>query len=111
MMTYPDAFFVCGPTTRSTIDTDAITNPTVIVEVTSKTTESYDRTEKLAAYQRIDSLRAVVFVSHREHRVTIVERAEASWLSTEFRGGERAVISSPPAEFAVDELYQVLARL
>src|SRR5688572_11300873 len=65
MSTYPDVSFVCGPVRRSTIDTDAIVNPTVVVEVTSKTTESYDRGDKLVAYQSLASLKAVLFVSHR----------------------------------------------
>lgn len=111
MITYPDVSFVCGPIRRSPIDTDAIVNPTVLVEVTSKTTEAYDRGDKLLAYQTLPSLRAVVFVSHREARITVVERDEQGWSTRDFRAGERVVLKAPAAELAVDEVYSVLQQL
>lgn len=47
----------------------------------------YDRGDKLAHYQRLPSLRAVIFVSRRERRVTLVER-------------------EPSCAFGVDEIYE-----
>lgn len=111
MTTYPDVSFVCGPIRRSTIDTDAIVNPTVLVEVTSKTTEAYDRGDKLAAYQSLASLHAVLFISHREARITLVERHGDGWSTTDFIAGQRVKLKAPAAEFAVDDVYTVLAQL
>ena len=111
MTTYPDVSFVCGPIRRSTIDTDAIVNPTVLVEVTSKTTEAYDRGDKLAAYQSLGSLRAVLFVSHREPRITLVQRDGDGWSTTDFMAGQRLKLREPAAELAVDDVYAVLAQL
>jgi Uma2 family endonuclease len=37
-----------------------VTNPIVIVEITSPSTEEYDRGDKLDHYKRIPSLREVV---------------------------------------------------
>ena len=110
MITYPDFSFVCGVVEKSTIDVDAITNPTLIVEVTSKTTEAYDRTQKLAAYKTIPSLKVVMFVSHREHRVTVVERVASEWTTREFVAGQVARAETLPAELSVDELYSVLGQ-
>jgi Uma2 family endonuclease len=42
---------------------DVVTNRSVVVEVLSKSTEAYDRGEKLAAYLARASVRHVVFVS------------------------------------------------
>jgi Uma2 family endonuclease len=73
--TYPDVSVVCGAIERSSIDPNAVTNPVLVVEVTSDSTEAYDRTEKLAYYQSIESLCEVLVVSHRARRLTLHQRA------------------------------------
>lgn len=111
MTTYPDVSVVCGPVSRSATDPFAIVNPTVVVEVTSPTTESYDRAEKLEAYQRLSSVRAVLFVSHREPRITVVERRGSTWTTTDFSASQRVILQSPAAEFSVDDVYSVLGQV
>jgi len=54
--TYPDVTVVCGPIQTSSVDKDAVVNPTVLVEVTSETTEAADRGEKFGHYRRLASL-------------------------------------------------------
>ncbi len=102
---FPDATVVCGGRQTSRIDAHAVINPTIIVEVTSRSTEEYDRGEKLAHYQRLPSLNAVLFISHRERRVTLVERRGANWVTEEVRPGERVTVIDPAVSFSVDELY------
>ncbi len=106
---FPDVSVVCGEILTSSIDEHAITNPTVLVEVTSRSTENYDRGEKLAHYQALSSLCAVLFVSHQERRVTVVERAAGKWTTREVREGERVRLAEPEVDFAVDELYAGIA--
>jgi Uma2 family endonuclease len=55
--TFPDVSVVCGKIERSPIDAEAITNPIVIVEVLSDSTEAYDRGEKSRHYRKLPSLR------------------------------------------------------
>jgi Uma2 family endonuclease len=43
LATYPDAAVVCGPLERDPADPDGVTNPTLLVEVLSSSTEEYDR--------------------------------------------------------------------
>jgi Uma2 family endonuclease len=71
---YADALVVCRPMTFREGPTDVVTNPSVVVEVLSKSTEAYDRGEKLAAYLALGSVRHVVFVSQRIQRVEIYTR-------------------------------------
>ena len=71
--TYPDVSVVCGTPQRSVIDPNAVINPVLLVEVTSDSTEAYDRTEKLGYYQCLESVREVLIVSHRE-RLTLHQR-------------------------------------
>ena len=54
-------------------------------------------------------LMAVVFVSHRHRRVTVVSRVDAGWEEHDYRGGERAVIQSPACTVDVDALYEGIA--
>ena len=106
LSTFPDVSIVCEAAIMSTIDANALSNPTLLVEVTSKSTEDYDRGEKLSHYKQLPSLRAVLFISHRMQRVTLVERSATGWDETEFRSGELVTVVAPPLRFAVDEIYE-----
>lgn len=106
LATYPDLSIVCGPVTHAADDPNAVTNPRFIVEVTSPSTEDYDRGDKLSQYKQLASLEAVLLVSHRARRVTIVRRAETRWEERDVRGGERVELGDALA-FDVDALYTV----
>ncbi len=103
---FPDVSVVCGERLVSAIDGNAIVNPTVLIEVTSRSTEEYDRGEKLRHYQRLPSLRAVLFISHRERQVSVVERSGAGWApERQVTAGQRVVLTEPAVSFSVDDLY------
>lgn len=105
LSTFPDVTVVCGERQVATIDRNAVTNPTVLVEVTSNSTEDYDRGEKLSHYKQCPSVAAVLFVSHRHPRVTVVTRTATGWEQRECRAGESVELRDPSLVFAVDELY------
>ncbi len=105
LSTFPDVTVVCGERRLSDVDKHAVTNPTLLVEVTSRSTEDYDRGEKLSHYKQCPSIRAVLFVSHRRPQVTLVERGEAGWQQRDFRAGETVQMRGPSVSLAVDELY------
>lgn len=69
--TYPDASMVCGSIEGDPSDPlgATITNPTLIVEVLSPSTEQEDRGNKWQHYQLIPSLQEYVLVSQTEPRV------------------------------------------
>lgn len=109
LSTFPDCSVICGPVARAAIDKDAVTNPCILVEVTSPSTEDYDRGEKLSHYRQLPSLLAVLFVSHKTSRVTLVHRTSSGWDEREFRGGETVVLDKPSVAFAVNDLYAGIA--
>jgi Uma2 family endonuclease len=109
LSTYPDVTVVCGERHVSAIDRNAVTNPTLLVEVTSNSTEDYDRGEKLSHYRQCASVRAVLFVSHRRPQVTIMARTDAGWQQHERRAGEYVELAVPSLRFGVDELYDGVA--
>jgi Uma2 family endonuclease len=51
MFSYPDILVVCGDAEFFDDQSDVIVNPTAIIEVLSKSTESYDRGEKFQRYR------------------------------------------------------------
>jgi Uma2 family endonuclease len=82
LTTYPDVTVICGPRTIDALDPLAVTNPALIVEVLSRSTEEYDSGDKFEHYKTFPSLREYVLVSHRERSVKS-DRAEKA-------AGERA---------------------
>jgi Uma2 family endonuclease len=105
LSTFPDASVICGEPKTAAIDGNAVVNPTILVEVTSRSTEDYDRGDKLSHYKQLASLEAVIFVSHRTRRITVVERAASDWSERDFRAGERVRVDGSGITFPVDEIY------
>lgn len=108
---FPDGSVVCGKLERARDDKDALVNPVLIVEVTSPSTEAYDRGAKLEQYKRIKSLAAVWLVSHAARRVTSVERSGKSWRTTVRETGEQLTLAAPPLAVDVDAIYAALDGL
>ncbi len=79
--TYPDVVVVCDEPEFEDAEVDTLLNPTVIIEVLSKSTEKRDRVEKFADYRRIPSLKEYVLISqdkmHVEH---YVRQPDDEWL-------------------------------
>jgi Uma2 family endonuclease len=65
------------------LSTVEITNPLLIVEVLSKSTQAFDLTDKLEAYKQLPSLRQVLFVSQEQPWVSSFERSDTPgvWLN------------------------------
>lgn len=105
LSTFPDVTIVCAEPQFAAIDRNAVTNPTLLVEVTSSSTEDYDRGEKFSHYKQLPSLQAVLYVSHRSQRLTLLRRVAKGWETLEFRSGERVELSQPALSLAVDEVY------
>lgn len=111
LATYPDATVVCGPRERDPADENAVTNPTLVVEVLSRSTEEYDRGDKFEHYKRIPSLRQYVLVSHREREIEVWTRgATGEWNSVAAREGDEVSLASIDARIDVRDLYQAAAE-
>src|SRR4051812_33486870 len=112
LATYPDASVVCGPTERDPNKKTNVINPRLLVEVTSDSTEDYDRGEKLAHYQQIPTLEAVVIVSHREARVDVWSRLRDSqeWLHATFGAKEAAPVATLGCTLDVDAIWRAAAE-
>jgi Uma2 family endonuclease len=109
---FPDGSVACGKVERWRFENKiAIRNPGLIVEVTSPSTEDYDRGAKLDAYKTIPTLQAVWLVSHDEPLVTVVERQKRGWRSTKLGSGKHLTLATPALTVDVDAIYAALQGL
>jgi len=106
---YPDASVYCGPLERDPQDSagGTLTNPTVVFEVLSPSTQSYDRGFKSDNYRTIPSLKTYMFVSQTSPQIDVFYRQDdGSWLSESMEGLD-AKVSLPAIniELPLKEIY------
>ena len=77
----------------------------MIVEVTSRGTEKYDRGEKLQQYQQAPSIECVVIVSHRERRMEAWNRTASGFQRSEAGPTAKARIDCLGCDLDVDSIY------
>jgi Uma2 family endonuclease len=105
--TYPDVSVVCGRAERDSEDRDALVNPIVLVEVTSPSTEAYDRGTKLDHYKGIPSLREVVLVAHAERRVDVWRRsANEQWMVESYGAAGSVQLLALRCELPLESIYR-----
>ncbi len=107
LYTYPDASVVCRPLERVPGHDDMITNPTLIVEVLSDSTEAYDRGQKFAHYRTLPSFAEYVLVSQKQPLVEVFFRlADGTWQLTPVHGREASVrLQSLGVELRLAEVF------
>ncbi|MEW6131074.1 MAG: Uma2 family endonuclease [Acidobacteriota bacterium] len=77
---YPDASIVCGNLILHKKSKDVCTNPKVIFEVLSPSTEAYDRGSKFARYRTIESFTDYVLIAQDEPRIEhFSKQKDGSW--------------------------------
>jgi len=80
LSTYPDVSVVCGEPKTDAVDRHAVTNPRLIVEVLSKSTENYDRGPKFELYQKLASFVEYVVVYQTEAKVIhYIRHDDGTW--------------------------------
>lgn len=77
---YPDGMLICGEVDIAQEDPHAVTNPILIVEVLSKSTERYDRGDKFHKYCSLPSFQEYVLIDSKKPVVDVLYREEqSSW--------------------------------
>ena len=105
LYTYPDLSAACG---EPVLDGQTLTNPILIIEVLSASTESYDRGEKFVQYQRIETLREYVLIYQDRPRINTYTRGKgAAWTYVPVEGLEAtAHLHSIGCELPLAEVYR-----
>lgn len=84
LYTYPDLSVICGDTQLADGRRDTFVNPTVLIEVLSESTETYDRGKKAEFYRTIPTLQEYLFIAQDRPHVERYRRQERGWLFTEY---------------------------
>jgi Uma2 family endonuclease len=92
LYTYPDVVVVCGPLQLHDETRDTLTNPSVIVEVLSRSTQNSDRGEKFEQYRKLASLAEYVLIAQdRPHVELFARQADGSWVLSETNDPQQAI--------------------
>ncbi len=107
LYTYPDVVIVCGEPEFIDAEVDTLLNPTVLIEILSPSTESYDRGTKATQYRRIPSLREHVLISQERPHVEVLSRQEdGNWLLLEASDLDQAMtLLSVSVSVPMREIY------
>jgi Uma2 family endonuclease len=84
---------------------DRITEPVIIIEVLSPTTERVDRGRRKFDYFATPSIRQYAIVEQDERRVDLYTRAEAGWTNEVVTGDAPLKLSSVGVELSLDTIY------
>jgi Uma2 family endonuclease len=105
---YPDVLVICRPLAP---DDDRVSDPTVVVEVLSPTTERHDRIAKWREYQRIVSLQHFVLVEQAERRVEVYSRTETGWALASIEPPDDTVaLGAIGARLSLEAIYEGSGR-
>jgi Uma2 family endonuclease len=100
LYTYPDAMLVCGKPQFQIGRTDTIVNPLLLVEVLSKSTESYDhevgakrhRGKKFDFYRSIPTFEHYLLIEQDQIHVEYYQRlADGRWILTVLKARDEAL--------------------
>ncbi|KZL48940.1 hypothetical protein A2T98_15555 [Nodularia spumigena CENA596] len=105
--TYPDVMVVQTPLEYQEGRKDTLTNPVMIAEVLSKSTKSYDRVEKFAAYRTISSFKEYILIDqytmHVEH---YFKSGNNKWIFSEYDDADVLLgLAAVPCQVLVGDIY------
>lgn len=106
--TYPDVVVVCGQTQFTDAVHDCITNPVVIIEVLSSSTERYDRGMKAQHYRTIETLRDYILIAQDAQHVEHFSRQQdGAWTLREADGLATSItLTSIACVLQLQDIYE-----
>jgi len=107
MATYPDLSIVCSPEQQAKAFGHSITNPTVLFEVLSPSTQAYDRGAKFDQYRNLASLREYVLVSQHAMAIDLYRLENSQWVFHPLRGEDAVLcLNSAGIQIPMREIYR-----
>lgn len=105
--TYPDVMVIAGEPNYYNNRTDTITNPQVIIEILSKSTQGYDRSDKFQAYRTISSFREYLLLDQTKRYVEHFSKTDTKqWSLREYDESDEAIaFSSLDFEISLTDAY------
>ena len=102
---YPDVMVTCAENAAAN-ESAVVTDPVLVIEVLSPSTETIDRREKLHAYRRLPTLQEYVLISQDMQQVEIYRRqGDVGWLYIPCEAGDSVEFASVGVTLPIVELY------
>ena len=104
---YPDIVIFCGDAKFEDNEFDTLTNPVIIVEILSDSTEAFDRGDKFAYYRAIPTLKEYILISQKKIRVEqFILRDDNKWEYRSYEGTNLVLnMESIQCELPLSEIY------
>jgi Uma2 family endonuclease len=105
--TYPDVMVIAGELQLQKGRKDTVTNPSLLIEVLSKSTADYDRGEKFAAYQTIPSFQEYLLVDQYSQQIAhYVKTSAKKWDFQVYDETDRVVqLATVGLEVPIGDIY------
>lgn len=106
---YGDLSALCGqPKFEKIGGVDALTNPSLIIEVLSDSTEAYDRGDKFTHYKSIPAFSEYLLIAqHRPHVSQFIKQSDGSWIYREFNLlADTVKLETTQCDLSLKEIYQ-----
>lgn len=108
LFTYPDISIVCGEIVTKDNDDWNILNPSVIIEVLSRSTKNYDRGEKFKLYRNIQTLKEYILVDSENIHIEVFRtNANSHWELEEYKKPEETMlVKTVQLSIPLTEIYE-----
>ncbi len=106
--TYPDVMVIDGDPIYYGTGKTTVTNPSLIVEVLSKSTQNYDQGDKFLYYRSISQFKEYILINQSQYYVMQYNKTnEGKWLLSEYQG-QNSILSLILVNFEItfEELYE-----
>ena len=106
--TYPDVMLIEGEPNYYGTTKTTITNPSLIVEVLSKSTQNYDQSEKFYYYRSIPEFKEYILISQYQYYVMQFNQTnQGKWILSEYRNDNSALsLQTVKFDISFEEIYE-----
>lgn len=106
--TYPDVMVITGSPVYEGAGTTTVTNPSLIVEVLSKSTTNYDQGDKFRYYRSIPEFREYILIDQYSiHVEQFAKNSESKWVLTEYESEDTVlVLDSIEFQIPLSDIYE-----
>jgi Uma2 family endonuclease len=108
LFTYPDISIYCGEPTITDVDDDTVIQPSIIIEILSKSTRDYDRGTKFNLYRDIPTLKEYVLIDTEKIGVEVFRiNTQNHWGLQEYKTLQQTVqLPTVGVSLSMQDIYR-----
>ncbi len=104
---YPDVYVIQGQPIFQENRKDVVLNPKLIIEILSKSTQDYDKTDKFRYYRSIPEFQEYLLASQYEMYVEHHIKTDNGWVLREYESNSAIIqLASIGVEIAIADIYE-----